>query len=59
MAAMTGAPELIADRKCFGGAMVPAADIRGRDRARALLASIGAAFPWLRHVFADGGDGGE
>jgi hypothetical protein len=24
-----------------------------------LLASIGAAFPWLRHVFADGGDGGE
>ena len=35
--------------------MVHAADIQDRDGAPALLASIRSAFPWLRHVFADGG----
>ncbi len=36
------------------GAMVHAADIQDRDGAPVLLASIRSAFPWLRHVFADG-----
>jgi transposase len=40
------------------GAIVHAADIQDRDGAPALLALIRAAFPWLRHLFADGGDGG-
>ena len=40
------------------GAMVHAADIQDRDGALALLASIRYAFPWLRHVFADGGYAG-
>jgi len=40
------------------GAVVHAADIQDRDGAPALLASIRHAFPWLRHVFADGGYAG-
>ena len=40
------------------GAMVHAADIQDRDGAPPLLASIRYAFPWLRHVFADGGYAG-
>ena len=40
------------------GAMVHAADIQDRDGAPPLLASIRSAFPWLRHVFADGGYAG-
>jgi transposase len=40
------------------GAMVHAADIQDRDGAPALLASIRDAFPWLRHIFADGGYAG-
>ena len=40
------------------GAMVHAADIQIREGAPELLASIGSAFPWLRHVFADGGYAG-
>jgi len=40
------------------GAMVHAADIQDRDGAPPLLASIRFAFPWLRHVFADGGYAG-
>jgi transposase len=36
----------------LGGAIVHSADIR--DGAPLLLASIRDAFPWLRHVFADG-----
>lgn len=35
-------------------AMVHAADIQDRDGAPPLLASIRWAFPWLRHIFADG-----
>ena len=34
--------------------MVHAADIQDRAGAPPLLASIRSAFPWLRHVFADG-----
>ena len=35
-------------------AQVHAANIQDRDGAPSLLASIRHAFPWLRHVFADG-----
>jgi transposase len=41
------------------GAIVHPADIQDRDGAPDLLASVRGAFPWLRHVFADGGYGGE
>jgi transposase len=37
---------------------VHAADIQDRDGAPELLASIRKAFPWLRHIFADGGYAG-
>jgi transposase len=40
-------------------AIVHAADIQDRDGAPSLLASIRSAFPWLRHVFADGGYAGD
>ena len=61
------AAKLVKGRKChiitdtsglLVGAMVHAADIQDRDGAPALLASIRHAFPWLRHVFADGGYAG-
>lgn len=39
-------------------ATVHAADVQDRDGAPALLASIQSLFPWLRHVFADGGYAG-
>ncbi len=38
--------------------LVHGADIQDRDGAPALLASIRSLFPWLRHVFADGGYAG-
>lgn len=41
------------------GAVVHAADIQDRDGAPSLLGSIRSAFPWLRHIFADGGYAGE
>jgi putative transposase len=37
------------------GAVVHGADIQDRDGAPLVLASIRVAFPWLRHIFADGG----
>jgi putative transposase len=40
-------------------ALVHAADIQDRDGAPGVLARIRANFPWLRHVFADGGYAGE
>jgi transposase len=40
-------------------AKVHAADIQDRDGAPNLLASIRFLFPWLRHVFADGGYAGD
>ena len=41
------------------GAVVHAADVQDRDGAPDVLASIRYRFPWLRHVFADGGYAGD
>lgn len=41
------------------GAVVHAADIQDRDGAPSVLNSIRQRYPWLRHVFADGGYAGE
>ena len=41
------------------GAIVHPGDIQDRDGAPPLLASVRNAFPWLRHVFADGGYAGD
>jgi transposase len=38
---------------------VHAADIQDRDGAVEVLTSIRAPYPWLRHVFADGGYAGD
>lgn len=40
------------------GLVVHGADVQDRDGAPSVLASIRKAFPWLRHVFADGGYAG-
>ena len=40
-------------------AVVHAADIQDRDGAPLVLSAIIKSFPWLRHVFADGGYAGE
>ena len=40
------------------GATVHPANVQDRDGAPDLLASVRSAFPWLRHVFADGGYAG-
>ncbi len=40
-------------------AVVHAADIQDRDGAPAVLAEARYRFPWLRHVFADGGYAGK
>jgi transposase len=39
-------------------AVVHPADVQDRDGAVPLLGSIRHSFPWLRHVFADGGYAG-
>lgn len=39
--------------------LVHAADIQDRDGAVDVLAAVRNRFPWLRHVFADGGYAGE
>ncbi len=41
------------------GAIVHSAAIQDRDGAPELLASVCSAFPWLRHLFADGAYTGE
>ena len=41
------------------GLVVHGADIQDRDGAVPVLASIRHRYPWLRHVFADGGYAGE
>jgi transposase len=41
------------------GLQVHAADIQDRDGAVSVLASIRSLYPWLRHVFADGGYAGD
>lgn len=40
------------------GLVIHAADVQDRDGAPAVLKSILKRWPWLRHVFADGGYGG-
>lgn len=40
------------------GADVHPADIQDRDGAVGVIASIRSLYPWLRHLFADGGYGG-
>ena len=40
------------------GAVVHAADIQDRDGAPDVLSAIRHSFPWLRHIFADGGYAG-
>ncbi len=41
------------------GMIVHPANVQDRDGAPDLLASVRNSFPWLRHVFADGGYAGE
>ncbi|MGZ9103745.1 MAG: IS5 family transposase [Rhodoplanes sp.] len=41
------------------GLVVHEADIQDRDGAPRVLSSISALYPWLRHVFADGGYAGD
>ena len=41
------------------GAVIHPADVQDRDGAPSVLKAIRTSFPWLRHVFADGGYGGE
>ncbi len=41
------------------GLRVHTADIQDRDGAVEVLSSICALYPWLRHVFADGGYAGD
>jgi transposase len=41
------------------GLQVHAADIQDRDGAVSVLASIRFLYPWLRHIFADGGYAGD
>jgi putative transposase len=41
------------------GLQVHSADIQDRDGAVSVLSSIRALYPWLRHVFADGGYAGD
>ena len=41
------------------GMIVHPADVQDRDGAPALLEKMRSAFPWLRHVFADGGYAGD
>ena len=40
------------------GMIVTPANVQDRDAAPDLLASLGSAFPWLHHIFADGGYAG-
>lgn len=39
--------------------LVHAANVQDRDGAPELLQAIRSRFPWLRHIFADGGHAGE
>ena len=41
------------------GLVVHGADVQDRDGAPAVLRSVRHRYPWLRHVFADGGYGGD
>jgi len=41
------------------GLLVHPADIQDRDGAAKVLATIRTLYPWLRHIFADGGYAGD
>jgi transposase len=41
------------------GMIVHPADVQDRDGAPALLASVRSLYPWLSHIFADGGYAGD
>ena len=41
------------------GMIVHPADVQDRDGAPGLLGKVRSAFPWVRHVFADGGYAGD
>jgi transposase len=41
------------------GGVIHSADVQDRDGAPLVLKSIRSAFPWLRHIFADGGYAGK
>jgi transposase len=41
------------------GLVVHSAEVQDRDGAARVLQSIRSSFPWLRHVFADGGYAGD
>jgi transposase len=41
------------------GMTVQPANVQDRDGAPGLLASVRSLYPWLRHVFADGGYAGD
>lgn len=41
------------------GAVIHAADIQDRDGASRVLSAIRNSYPWLRHIFADGGYAGK
>jgi putative transposase len=41
------------------GAVIHAANVQDRDGAPGVLAAIRQRYPWLRHVFADGGYAGK
>jgi transposase len=43
----------------LAGLVVHEADIQDRDGAPRVLASIRSLYPWLRHIFADGGYAGD
>lgn len=44
---------------CLVGVVVHVASIQDRDGAVGVLASIRRLYPWLRHIFADGGYAGD
>jgi putative transposase len=39
--------------------IVHRADVQDRDGASRLIGSVGGLYPWLRHVFANGGYAGD
>jgi hypothetical protein len=39
--------------------IVHTADVQDRDGAPWLMECVGSLYPWLRHVFADGGYAGD
>ena len=41
------------------GVLIHPANIQDRDGASKMLATIRKLYPWLRHIFADGGYAGD